>query len=110
LRLVAPGVSQLLRFVPLEFELLFLRDHRRDLLARVGDVGFHVAQNLIDHDFRIFGLIEQIVDVRANQTRHTIDNSHGMFLRFSRLARGSWARSLSSTGISRPKQLSHLAR
>jgi hypothetical protein len=36
-------------------------------LPRRSDVRLHIAQDLIDHFFRIFGLVDQIVDIGANQ-------------------------------------------
>ena len=67
LRLATPFLGQLLGLRGVELELLLLRDHGRDLGAGHRGAFLHVAQDLIDHLLRVFGVIDQVVDVRPDQ-------------------------------------------
>src|SRR5699024_10842920 len=51
-----------------------------NLGTRGHDVGFQVADNLVDHLFRIFGAVDQIVDIGADELLHAIENTHVMTL------------------------------
>ena len=75
LRLAAPFLGQLLGLGGVELELLLLRDHGRDLGASHRDAFLHVAQDLIDHLLRVFGAVDQIVDVCPDQPRQPVHHS-----------------------------------
>ena len=76
-RLVLPVVRLLEFGVGLVAQALLVGDGRGDLLLRLGELRPHVDENLVEHLLGIFGPRDQIVDVRPQQGRETIEDAHG---------------------------------
>jgi hypothetical protein len=69
------GVAEL--GVGLVAQALLVGDRRRNLLLRLDELAPHVDEDLIQHLFGVFGPRDQIVDVRPEQLRQSIEESHG---------------------------------
>ncbi len=76
-RLVLPVGALLELGVGLVAQPLLVGDRRGDLLLRLGKLRPHVRDDLIQHLLGIFGPRDQVVDVRPQQGRKTIEKAHG---------------------------------
>src|SRR5207237_332637 len=71
-----PVLSALLFRVHLRRQAFLVRDGRRHLLLRFRQLTPHVDDQLVQHLFRVLGTIDQVVDVRPDQRRETVKDSH----------------------------------
>src|SRR6266487_6985718 len=71
-----PILGALLLGVHLRRETLLVRDGRRHLLFGLRQLTAHVDDQLVQHLFRILGTVDQVVDVRPDQRRETVKDSH----------------------------------
>jgi hypothetical protein len=49
---------------------VLIGDRNRDLRLHLQELILHVQNHLLDHLFRFFRLVDQIVQIRPNQRRH----------------------------------------
>ena len=75
-RLAVPLGRHARGLVVVHLQFFFLRDHRRDLPARHVHLVVHLADQLIQHLLRVFGMVDHVVDVGAHQPRHPVENTH----------------------------------
>src|SRR2546427_5382688 len=71
-----PILGALLLGVHLRRQALLVRDGRRHLLFGLRQLTAHVDDQLVQHLFRILGTVDQVVDVRPDQRRETVKDSH----------------------------------
>src|ERR1051325_4933 len=71
-----PILGALFLCVHLRREALFVRDGRRHLLFCLRQLTAHVHDQLVQHLLRVLGTIDQVVDVRPDQRRETVKDSH----------------------------------
>ncbi len=57
-------------------EALLIGDGDRHLFLRLDQLLIHVDDDLVQHLLRVFGLVDQIVDVALEQLRETAEESH----------------------------------
>jgi len=77
-RLLLP-VLRLAEFrVRLIAKTFLVGDRRRDLLLCLGELAAHVDQNLRQHLLGVFGPRDQVIDVRPQQGRESVEYAHGI--------------------------------
>jgi hypothetical protein len=76
-RAVLPVVRQLLLLLELRPQLALVRDRDGDLLLRLRQLLAHVDEDLVQHLLRVLRPRDRIVDVRAEQRRQLLKDSHG---------------------------------
>ena len=54
-------------------KLLFAGDRIHDAFPGMGNIGFHLTNDLFDHAFRIFDPVEEVVDVGADDVIDTFE-------------------------------------
>ena len=55
---------------------MLIGDRDRYLRLYLNELVLHVQNHLLEHLLRIFGLVDQIVEIGANQRRNTFHESH----------------------------------
>src|SRR5712692_1264740 len=71
-----PVLGALLFLVDLRRQALLVRDGRRHLLLRLRQLIAHIHDQLVQHLLRILGAGDQVADVRPDQRRQTVKDSH----------------------------------
>ncbi len=74
--LAHPVFAGLLVFTPLLFQHVLVGDGNRDLRLGLEILVLHVEDHLFDHFFRIFRAVHHVIDVRANQSAYSFQESH----------------------------------
>jgi hypothetical protein len=86
LSLLLPFVRFLLVLLKVIEEPLFRCDSQGDGLLDLDEVVLHVLEQLFDHLLGIFGPIDQVTNIGANDSRNTIPDAHWLtFFRCSPL-------------------------
>jgi hypothetical protein len=71
-----PVLGALFFLVHLRRQALLVGDGRRHLLLRLRQLIAHIHDQLVQHLFRILGAGNQVADVRPDQRRQTVKDSH----------------------------------
>src|SRR5437773_2352150 len=71
-----PVLGGLFLLVDLGRQPLLVGDRRRNLLLRLGQLGPHVDDQLVQHLLGVLSAGDQVVDVRPDERRETVKDSH----------------------------------
>src|SRR5262249_2295471 len=87
--------------VPLLLEALLVADRHGDLLLRLDELVLHVDEDLVEHLLRVFGLRDQIVQVRPDQRAQPRKDPHDSLFSFCWTSSCPWraARSYRSSCV-----------
>jgi hypothetical protein len=75
-----PLLGLLFLLLNLGLEFLLVGDGGGNLLLGLGQLTAHVANQLVEHLLRVFRLIDEVVDVRFEQSRQAIEDPHNRSL------------------------------